>query len=270
MSDSSGEVKIKMGIVGKTILGTYLAILTSLLIYLIFALWISAESDTSNVINVLLFGQEVSFTTDQQIIALVVIVAALGSTVHTATSFAAFAGNQRLYRNWTWWYILRLFSGAALALLFYLVIRGGFLAAGSTTEDMNIFGVTAVAGLVGLFSKQAIAKLRELFDNLFKVDKPDEESDKLTNPIPQIIDIDPHDTPLGSKNVVLMITGSNFIEDSIAKLDGKGTVTTFINTSKLSIAVPDLKVTQKCNIEITVFNPPPVGGESNTKTISVI
>ena len=38
---------------------------------------------------------------------------------------------------------------------------------------MNLYGLTAISGLVGMFSKQATTKLSEVFTTLFKTDKDD-------------------------------------------------------------------------------------------------
>lgn len=116
--------------------------------------------------------------TELDLIILVIIAGALGSYVHAATSFASYVGNRRMGKSWIWWYILRPLIGSALALIFYFVIRAGFLQAGTGTQDLNIFGFAALAGLTGMFSKQAADKLREVFDNLFAV--KDERADKLT------------------------------------------------------------------------------------------
>lgn len=40
----------------------------------------------------------------------------------------------------------------------------------ATADDISPYGIAAVAGLVGMFSKQATDKLEELFNNLFKTD----------------------------------------------------------------------------------------------------
>ena len=112
------------------------------------------------------------------LILLVVIVGALGSYVHAATSFASYVGNRRLARSWLWWYLLRPFIGSGLAVIFYFAVRAGLLQSGAGTESLSIFGVAALAGLTGMFSKQATDKLRQLFDNLFSV--RDERADKLT------------------------------------------------------------------------------------------
>lgn len=57
----------------------------------------------------------------------------------------------------------------ALAVIFYLVLRGGLLSAGASASDISPYGFAAVAGLVGMFSKQATDKLEEVFSNLFQV-----------------------------------------------------------------------------------------------------
>ncbi len=120
---------------------------------------------------------DVAKPSDLHLVLIVMLVGAVGSYVHAATSFASYLGNRRLGKSWLWWYLLRPFVGAALALLFYFVVRGGFLQAGAGTESLNLYGIAALAGLAGMFSKQATDKLREVFDNLFAV--KDERKDKL-------------------------------------------------------------------------------------------
>ena len=169
----------QMGRLGRIILGAYTILLSGILIYLVVALWPGEKATASGSATVTLFGSALEMSPEAQLIWLVAAVAAVGSSVHTATSFADFAGARRLCRSWVWWYILRPFIGASLALVFYFVIRGGILSVGTTASEVNSYGVAAIAGLVGMFSKQATDKLRELFDNLFRTQKPDERTDKL-------------------------------------------------------------------------------------------
>lgn len=56
----------------------------------------------------------------------------------------------------------------SLALVFYFVIRGGFLSTTGGAQDINPYGIAALAGLVGMFSKQATDKLSEVFGTLFR------------------------------------------------------------------------------------------------------
>ncbi|MBQ0959031.1 hypothetical protein KAK06_08665 [Ideonella sp. 4Y11] len=119
---------------------------------------------------------------DARLILIVMCAGALGSFVHASTSFASYVGNKRLVLSWAWWYALRPFIGMALALIFYFVVRGGLLSTNAAASEMSVYGVAAVAGLVGMFSKQATDKLRELFDNLFRTEQghgDDARDDKL-------------------------------------------------------------------------------------------
>jgi hypothetical protein len=107
------------------------------------------------------------------LIFIVLLGGALGSFLHTAQSYSDYVGNRTLKKSWAWWYSLRPFIGAGLALVFYAAIRGGFLAitVGSKNVELNPFGVVSIAAMVGMFSKAATTKLGELFDTLFKTDK---------------------------------------------------------------------------------------------------
>ncbi|MDX2931311.1 hypothetical protein [Streptomyces ipomoeae] len=105
-------------------------------------------------------------TADTAMLLAVVVCSALGSFVHAATSFATYVGNRRLYASWLWWYLLRAGIGVALALLVYLLLRGGLFAGSSGAGATNPYGFSGIAGLCGLFSKQATDKLREICDTL--------------------------------------------------------------------------------------------------------
>ena len=167
-------------------IGIYYLIMAVILSLLVFVLWpISTGSDPQGWSPaVSLFGVELFSPLDAEIrlLLIVVVVGALGSYVHAVTSFVSFVGNRKLVASWLWWYLLRPFIGMTLALIFYFVIRGGLLSSGSDSTDVNVFGVAAIAGLAGMFSKQATDKLREVFDNLFRTETgkgDDTRADKL-------------------------------------------------------------------------------------------
>ena len=61
-----------------------------------------------------------------RLLLIVIIVGALGGLIHVMRSFYWYVGNRDLRRSWLLMYILLPFVGAGLALLFYLIIRGGF------------------------------------------------------------------------------------------------------------------------------------------------
>src|SRR5439155_18244640 len=114
-----------------------------------------AVSPTSEgkVVKTILCKVDVSY--DRRLLLLVMVVSALGSFIHIASSFADFVGNRRLTRSWIWWYLLRPYVGVPMAVLFYFVVRAGFLSSGVSAGEINRFGIAAVAGLVGMFSVKA-------------------------------------------------------------------------------------------------------------------
>ena len=63
------------------------------------------------------------------------------------------------------------------------MLKGGLLATvgSQNAEDIDVYGLAAFAALVGLFSKRALEKLREVFETLFSARRDyvdDEEKDE--------------------------------------------------------------------------------------------
>jgi hypothetical protein len=144
--------------------GSYLIVFLIALVYALLKIWPEKPPiDSATFMGRWTF----SLPPEHRYIAVVVIAGALGSFVHLATSFADFVGNRRLVRSWMWWYMLRPFIGIALALLFYFAFRGGLMTASSSTADLSVFGIAAMSGLAGMFSKQVTDKLREICDTAF-------------------------------------------------------------------------------------------------------
>ena len=135
------------------------------------------KTSWSEEVHILMFDFTVSH--EVRIILLVIIAGALGSFIHVISSFVEYVGSKKFRGSWTWWYFLRPFSGSVLALIFYLIIRGGLLSTQIAGTDLSRFGVTGLAGLIGLFSKQAIDKLSELFTVMFKLEKEKKLPDPL-------------------------------------------------------------------------------------------
>ena len=82
------------------------------------------------------------------------------------------------YLRWSWipFNFLLPVVGALGGTVFYLVFRGGLFSTTTTATDANPFGFAAVAALVGLFSEQAIEKLRHIAKEMF-ADAPRYEPD---------------------------------------------------------------------------------------------
>ena len=126
-----------------------------------------------------LFGAR-SLPRETDLLLLAVIFGALGSFLHVAKSFATFAGNRALVESWTWWYCLQPLVGMALAVVFYVMMRGGFLSSGTSAVDVSPFGLAGISGLAGMFSKQATDKLNELFSTIFSTRADTARGDKVS------------------------------------------------------------------------------------------
>ena len=109
-----------------------------------------------------------SLKPEARLILLVALVGALGASIHMGTSFALFAGKSELAGDWLWWYLLRPFLGAALGTILYLIVRGLLFSGTADAKAINLYGILAFSGLAGMFSKQAIEWLRQVFDQMFR------------------------------------------------------------------------------------------------------
>ncbi len=109
------------------------------------------------------------------VLRMVILMGALGGAIHWMSSLANYIGNGNLFRRWIPYYVLAPFQGAALAMLVYLLLRMGVLAPPASSaqpvspaQSLNVLGLYAFSGLTGLFAKQAIEMLRDVFGVIFK------------------------------------------------------------------------------------------------------
>jgi hypothetical protein len=92
--------------------------------------------------------------------------------IHDIRSVYWYVGNRHLVKSWLAMYLLLPFAGATLALVFYLVVRGGFFSPHSSVDQTSPFGFAALAVLVGLFSPQAVLKLKDVAETLLSRPQP--------------------------------------------------------------------------------------------------
>lgn len=113
-----------------------------------------------------LVGWQFKLWDEQRLLLLVLFAGALGSILHALRSVYWYVGNRSLVRSWMVMYIVLPYAGATLALIFYLVVRGGFFSPQSSFKETSPFGFAAFAALIGMFSPQAVLKLREVAETL--------------------------------------------------------------------------------------------------------
>jgi len=87
--------------------------------------------------------------------------------------------------------------------------------------------------------------------------------------LPTISFLDPTCAPVGAQAFTLAVFGSNFLPSSVVKWNGNDRPTTFISSSQLTAQIPGSDTAVTGMAGITVFNPPPGGGTSNSSALTI-
>jgi hypothetical protein len=142
-------------------------------VYCLIAVWpVNAAATGATVSHV--SGLRLSLDQEQRLFVVVAVTGALGGLIHTARSLYAYVGNRTLLRSWLLFYLSLPFIGAGLAVLFYLILRGGLVT--GTAAQVNFFGFAAISALVGLFTPEAALKLKQIFTTLLAPTPPGRDS----------------------------------------------------------------------------------------------
>lgn len=161
---------------GRFLIGLYLVALLGLALYALVALWPNPCGTAVPSFFVWTFPGDC----EPAMVLYVFAAGALGGLLHALRSFYWYVGNRELVRSWAALYLFLPFVGGTLSVVFYVVIRGGLFSGATIGDGVNSLGFAAVGALVGLFSEQAILKLKDVANTLFKKPKPGE--DETTKP----------------------------------------------------------------------------------------
>jgi hypothetical protein len=96
---------------------------------------------------------------------MIILAGALGGCIHALRSLWWYTGQGTLKWKWMLMYVCLPFSGAAMAMIFSLLIVAGFVS--NTTGRGESLFIIAVAGLVGMFTQQAALKLTDIANAFF-------------------------------------------------------------------------------------------------------
>jgi TRAP-type C4-dicarboxylate transport system permease small subunit len=132
-------------------------------VYCLIAIW-PASQVAKTVTTSHIAGMTLQLSQDQRLFLVVAITGALGGLIHSGRSLYEYAGNRILLRSWLWMYLSLPFIGGALAVLFYVILRGGLIT--GAAAEVNFYGFAAISALVGLFSPEAAEKLKQIFSTL--------------------------------------------------------------------------------------------------------
>jgi len=89
------------------------------------------------------------------------------------------------------------------------------------------------------------------------------------NPVPYLNPLQPDAAVPGGAAFTLTVTGTGFISGSTVDWNGSSRTTTFVNSSKLTAAIPASDIASPTTATITVVSPAPGGGVSNPQYFQV-
>ncbi len=90
-----------------------------------------------------------------------------------------------------------------------------------------------------------------------------------TFPVPTITYLSPSCAPVGAQSLTLEVNGSNFAGGSVVRWNGGDQPTTVFGGDGLIAQIPSGDIASAGTSTVTVFNPSPGGGSSNSSTFTV-
>jgi uncharacterized protein (TIGR03437 family) len=89
------------------------------------------------------------------------------------------------------------------------------------------------------------------------------------NPLPMLVGLTPFSATAGSTGFTLNVTGTNFVNNSVVNWNGSPRTTTFISATLLTALVSAQDIASAGTAQVSVFNPAPGGGPSNSLTFTI-
>src|SRR5207249_3013407 len=91
-----------------------------------------------------------------------------------------------------------------------------------------------------------------------------------SNPVPTISSLSPPSALAGGQGFNLTVNGSNFVSGSVVRWNGANRTTTFVSASQIAASIPASDISSAGAATVTVFNPSPGGGTSNSQTFNIV
>jgi YVTN family beta-propeller protein len=90
------------------------------------------------------------------------------------------------------------------------------------------------------------------------------------NPVPAVSSLNPSSSAAGGPAFALTVYGSNFVPSSVIQWSGSDLATAFVNSSQITAQIPASDIAVSGVAAVTVFNPTPGGGVSNSATFGIV
>ncbi|GLZ07641.1 hypothetical protein Acsp03_51070 [Actinomadura sp. NBRC 104412] len=227
----------------------FLVLLAAALVVVLVQAWppgprVSADGRyafTPDTVTVRLFGWSPRLSREACLFIVVMAAGALGAVVHALRSLYWYVGNRTLRRSWLMMYGFLPLVGALLGLMVYLVLRGGLTSPTGGSSDVNPYGVTAIAALVGLFSRETAEKLSAVFATLLA--HPRAGRDQALPP--QVHSVEPASGRVGS---LVVIRGIGLGSASTVRFGQADAPVTDVSDTRLQTTVPPGAVTGRLTV----------------------
>lgn len=89
------------------------------------------------------------------------------------------------------------------------------------------------------------------------------------NPVPTLSSLSTTNVSGGGAAFTLTVLGSNFLPSSVVRWNGGDRTTTYVGSAELQAAIPASDLAAGGDVQVTVFNPAPVGGLTAALTLHV-
>jgi hypothetical protein len=239
-----------VGLVGAVAITAYLVLLTVFLLYSETALWPRVppgQTGEPPFQPMQFLWWQPSIADDVRIFLITIAAGALGSLLHALRSVSWYLGNRKLVWSWAVTYMLLPFTGALLAAIFYIAVRGGFVPQSTLPSGTSPYAFAALGSLVGLFSQQAILKLKQVAETVFSKVEPGKDH---VEPPPKVTSISPAEGPAAGGTPVT-IAGANFSGGVDVTIGGTAATAVAFNSSTQITAKTPAHAAGIADVEVT-------------------
>jgi hypothetical protein len=238
-----------------TALGFFLAVLPLLLFLGLVGIWPFTDKTSQTLTSAWLS----TLKPDQILLVIVLLSGAIGSSLHAARSFSAYVGLESYAESWTWWYLMRVPVGMGLALVIYLVLRGGLVSGNfadqsATINTLNPFGIAGLSALAGLFAKNATAKLEEVFETMFRTNEDTKPATRAKQAVVLNVPELNQNMDAAESDLRVTIKGENFDRKTEALVDNVRRAMEFKNSRELILILEPEDVQQARTLSLIIRN----------------
>ncbi|MDZ4839949.1 MAG: hypothetical protein SGJ04_08080 [Bacteroidota bacterium] len=244
------DAKVNHHLIEKIAFTIYFVASTLALLHVLFALW-PDSARTNQIFN--LFGQEHTFFQEQQILLLVLVGGGIGSMIHVIRSFSVHMANRNFSTSWSIWYLYRPFQGIIMALILYVVLRGGFLGFNLPNQVVHFSQQKTNAKL------ESLKESNEIEDSTVKIIQKELKADSAASEIKEEDIKAERSSPINPYGILAIAFLAGFFSEIVAKRLAS-TFETFFNSGTTTKDKPN----PPSNTSPVVPDKPQVTTDNNT------